>query len=194
MRERGGGGGRRRQLGRPGVDLPLRHRRKLPAADPRRRPRRLDVELPGRADRAIENIEVLRHTEVREIHGDDGARAVVVEETRAGERRDLDGGGLFIFIGAEPCTEWLDGRWRRTSDGFLLTGGDLDVTHLDVDPIDGGRPSIPGDEPARRLRGRRRPHRIDQARSLGGRRGLDVGAARPPAARERDRIGPTCGR
>jgi thioredoxin reductase (NADPH) len=92
---------------------------------------------------AIENIDVLRHTEVREIHGDAVLTGLTVEETRAGERRDLDVGGLFIFIGADPCTEWLDGQLAKDDDGFLLTGGDLDVTHLDVDPINGGRPPMP---------------------------------------------------
>ncbi len=92
---------------------------------------------------AIENIDVLRHTEVREIHGDAVLAGLTVEETRAGERRDLDVGGLFIFIGADPCTEWLDGQLAKDDDGFLLTGGDLDVTHLDVDRINGGRPPMP---------------------------------------------------
>ncbi|HEY5334272.1 MAG TPA: FAD-dependent oxidoreductase [Solirubrobacterales bacterium] len=92
---------------------------------------------------AIENIEVLRHTEVREIHGDVVLAGLSLEETRAGGRRDLEVGGLFIFIGADPCTEWLDGQLAKDDDGFLLTGGDLDVAHLDVDPIDGGRPPMP---------------------------------------------------
>src|SRR6202000_860571 len=92
---------------------------------------------------SIENIEVLRHTEVREIHGDTALAGLVVEETRAGERRDLDVGGLFIFIGADPCTEWLDGQLAKDDDGFLLTGGGLGVTHLDVDPIQGGPPPPP---------------------------------------------------
>ena len=42
---------------------------------------------------AIENIEVLRHTEVREIHGDVVLAGLSVEETRAGGRRDLEVGG-----------------------------------------------------------------------------------------------------
>src|ERR1700678_2574194 len=89
---------------------------------------------------AIENIEVLLHTEVREIHGDAVLAGLTVEDKRAGECRDLDVGGLFIFIGADPFTEWLDGELAKDDDGFLLTGGELDVTHLDVA---GGRPSMP---------------------------------------------------
>jgi thioredoxin reductase (NADPH) len=32
---------------------------------------------------------------------------------------------LFIFIGAEPRTAWLDGTVERDSRGFVLTGPDL---------------------------------------------------------------------
>jgi thioredoxin reductase (NADPH) len=92
---------------------------------------------------SIENIEVLIHTEVREIHGDAALAGLVVEETRAGERRDLDVGGLFIFIGADPCTEWLDGQLAKDDDGFLLTGVDLEVTHLGGTTGSVGRPALP---------------------------------------------------
>jgi len=92
---------------------------------------------------AIDNIDVLLRHQVREIEGEATLSGIVVEETTSGERRDLPVGGLFIFIGADPCTEWLDGALAKDDDGFLLTGGELDVTHLDVDPINGGRPSMP---------------------------------------------------
>ena len=92
---------------------------------------------------AIENIDVLRHTEVREIHGETALAGLTVEETRGGERRDLDVGGLFIFIGADPCTEWLDGALAKDDDGFLLTGDEVEVAHLDADIGLGGRPALP---------------------------------------------------
>jgi thioredoxin reductase (NADPH) len=92
---------------------------------------------------AIENIEVLRHTEVREIHGETALAGLTVEETGSRERRDLDVGGLFIFIGADPCTEWLDGALAKDDDGFLLTGDEVEVAHLDADTGMGGRPALP---------------------------------------------------
>jgi thioredoxin reductase (NADPH) len=92
---------------------------------------------------AIENIEVLHHTEVREIHGETVLAGLTVEENRSGERRDLDVGGLFIFIGADPCTEWLDGALAKDDDGFLLTGDEVEVAHLDADTGLGGRPALP---------------------------------------------------
>ena len=58
---------RRRQLGRAGGAVPRRARAGGAAADPRRRPGRGHVALPGRPDRAPPQVEVLPHTEVREL-------------------------------------------------------------------------------------------------------------------------------
>jgi thioredoxin reductase (NADPH) len=33
--------------------------------------------------------------------------------------------GLFIFIGAEPHTEWLEGVVQRDEKGFVVTGANL---------------------------------------------------------------------
>ncbi|MFD0634797.1 NAD(P)/FAD-dependent oxidoreductase [Catenulispora yoronensis] len=38
----------------------------------------------------------------------------------------LDVSAVFVFIGAMPCTAWLDGQVVKDRDGFLLTGHDLD--------------------------------------------------------------------
>jgi thioredoxin reductase (NADPH) len=92
---------------------------------------------------AIDNIEVLLHTEVREVSGETALEGIVVEENRGGGRRDLDVGGLFVFIGADPCTEWLDGALAKDDDGFLLTGVDLEVTHLGGTAGAIGRPALP---------------------------------------------------
>jgi thioredoxin reductase (NADPH) len=70
-------------------------------------------------------IDVLPHTEVRELVGDErgGAlEALIVEDNRTGERRSLDAKALFVFIGAEPCTPWLAGEIAMDQKGFVLTG------------------------------------------------------------------------
>jgi thioredoxin reductase (NADPH) len=92
---------------------------------------------------AIENIDVLLCTEVRELHGDRVLVGLVCEENRSGERREMPVDGLFIFIGADPCTEWLDGSLAKDDDGFLLTGGEVGVTHLQPHTVAAGRPSLP---------------------------------------------------
>jgi thioredoxin reductase (NADPH) len=92
---------------------------------------------------SIDNIDVLLCTEVRECHGETALEAIVVEDNRGGERRELPAGGLFVFIGADPCTEWLDGSLAKDDDGFLLTGVDLEVTHLGGSSGEVGRPALP---------------------------------------------------
>ena len=67
-------------------------------------------------------IEVLLHTEVRELLGDKVLEAVVVEDNESGERRTLEARELFVFIGADPCTDWLAGTLALDSGGYVLTG------------------------------------------------------------------------
>jgi thioredoxin reductase (NADPH) len=72
-------------------------------------------------------IEVMLHTEVRELIGEGGTlRALVIEDNRTGERRRVDARALFVFIGAKPCTRWLEGRLAVDEDGFILTGSAAD--------------------------------------------------------------------
>lgn len=92
---------------------------------------------------AIDNVDVLLRHEVRDIAGDTALTGITVEDNTTGARSDLPVGGLFIFIGADPCTEWLDGALAKDDDGFLLTGSELEVTHLDADTLVGGRPALP---------------------------------------------------
>lgn len=72
------------------------------------------------------NVEVLLHTEVRELQGDDALEGVVVEDTSTKERRLLLTSALFVFIGAEPCTAWLGDAIELDDHGFVVTGGRSD--------------------------------------------------------------------
>ncbi|HEX7300825.1 MAG TPA: FAD-dependent oxidoreductase [Solirubrobacteraceae bacterium] len=67
-------------------------------------------------------IEVMRHTEVREVIGDTTLEAVAAEDNRTGERRTLPARALFVFIGAEPHTQWLRDQVALDEHGFVLTG------------------------------------------------------------------------
>jgi thioredoxin reductase (NADPH) len=71
------------------------------------------------------NIDVRLTTEVIEVHGDDHLEELTLCDTRAGTRETVRAGYLFVFIGAEPRTEWLDGVVTRDAKGFVLTGPDL---------------------------------------------------------------------
>jgi thioredoxin reductase (NADPH) len=82
-------------------------------------------------------VEVLLHTEVRELVGSDGVlEGLVVENTRTGETRRLDVRALFVFIGARPHTEWLADRVAKDPKGFVLTGRDAGADGHDPLPLE----------------------------------------------------------
>jgi thioredoxin reductase (NADPH) len=86
-------------------------------------------------------IELHCRTEVRELHGNGSLDAVTVEHTGTGEQQTVDTRALFVFIGADPCTGWLGGQLAVDGDGFVTTGQDLQLTHLD--PSGDGRDRPP---------------------------------------------------
>jgi thioredoxin reductase (NADPH) len=73
----------------------------------------------------IPNIKVEPHAEVTEVHGEDRLKSLTIHhhDTKTDEQREA--GALFIFIGAEPRTEWLDGVVCRDAKGFIVTGQNL---------------------------------------------------------------------
>jgi thioredoxin reductase (NADPH) len=82
-----------------------------------------------------DRVEVLRDSQVSELAGADGRlAAVVVEEIPTGIRRTLDAGLLFVFIGAQPCTDWLGGHVALDERGYVRTGPAVGTA------VDGDRP------------------------------------------------------
>jgi thioredoxin reductase (NADPH) len=71
------------------------------------------------------NIQVEYGTQVTAVQGDDHLRSISIRCDTTGEVRDVPASSLFIFIGAEPRTAWLEGLIERDSRGFILTGPDL---------------------------------------------------------------------
>jgi thioredoxin reductase (NADPH) len=69
-------------------------------------------------------IEVHTHSEVRELIGERALEAIVVEDTRTGERHTYDTSDLFVFIGADPCVDWLADSVDLDEKGYILTGRD----------------------------------------------------------------------
>ena len=74
------------------------------------------------------NIEILTHTEVAALHGDGQLQGLTVTDHADGTRRDLDARALFVFIGADPHTRWLQGVLALDRSGFILTGRDAPAT------------------------------------------------------------------
>jgi thioredoxin reductase (NADPH) len=80
----------------------------------------------------LPNVSIRANTDVTQAHGDDHLEAVSLRDNDSGKCETLDSGHMFVFIGAEPCTDWLGGRIFRDARGFLCTGPDL--------LVDGARP------------------------------------------------------
>jgi thioredoxin reductase (NADPH) len=76
---------------------------------------------------AIPNITIDPHTVVSASFGGEHLERLSLQDVRSGQTREVDTSWLFIFIGAEPRTEWLDGVVIRDRRGFVLTGADLIV-------------------------------------------------------------------
>jgi thioredoxin reductase (NADPH) len=73
---------------------------------------------------AIENIDVHPHTELVALRGDatSGLRSIAWRDTRAGVEDERDIRNVFLFIGADPETDWLAGCGiELDTRGFVLT-------------------------------------------------------------------------
>lgn len=80
--------------------------------------------LADRIERS-EGINVLAHSELREVHGERALEEVVVEDLKTGERHVEPAKALFVFIGGLPHVRWLGDQILLDDRGFVLTGSQL---------------------------------------------------------------------
>ncbi|HEY9748722.1 MAG TPA: NAD(P)/FAD-dependent oxidoreductase, partial [Allocoleopsis sp.] len=74
---------------------------------------------------ATNNIRVCPGCVVEEVKGHSNLEAIVIKNLHTGAIETVDATSLFIFIGAMPKTDWLNGAVERDERGFILTGPDL---------------------------------------------------------------------
>jgi len=74
---------------------------------------------------ANDNIQVLLDTNVVSVEGEDHLERITVKNAVTGETETMSAHSLFVFIGAAPKTDWLDGVIERDERGFILSGADL---------------------------------------------------------------------
>jgi len=74
---------------------------------------------------AMENISVQLNSSVVEAKGETSLSAITILDATTGEKQTVAATSLFIFIGATPYTDWLDGVVQRDKRGFVLAGPDL---------------------------------------------------------------------
>src|SRR5271163_4137881 len=71
------------------------------------------------------NIQVWGQSSVVGVHGDTRLTGITVLCENTGTREEVSASSLFIFIGAQPRTDWLGTLIERDERGFVLSGPDL---------------------------------------------------------------------
>ncbi|MFB7934280.1 FAD-dependent oxidoreductase [Streptomyces sp. NPDC056039] len=71
------------------------------------------------------NIQVRSRTVVEAAHGDGHLERLTLRDVDSGQTEQVDAQWVFVFIGAAPLTDWLDGTVLRDERGFILAGPDL---------------------------------------------------------------------
>jgi thioredoxin reductase (NADPH) len=78
------------------------------------------------------NIHLHRLCEITRLFGDgDRLKAVEYVDRVSGATVVLETGSVFLFLGAKPCTSWLEGTVALDDKGFIKTGSDLNPDDLD---------------------------------------------------------------
>ena len=92
------------------------------------------------------NISIRFSTEVVGVGGDRRLDAVALRDAGSGRTTLERSDALFVLIGGEPRTGWLDGALERDPGGYILTG--RDVTTRDGSgtgasfPLETSRPGV----------------------------------------------------
>jgi thioredoxin reductase (NADPH) len=74
---------------------------------------------------------VTPRTQVTALLGKDQLEGVELLDTSRQQTSALAVRGLFVFIGAQPSTQWLAGQLAEDGHGFLLTGSNIPEAQLD---------------------------------------------------------------
>jgi thioredoxin reductase (NADPH) len=73
----------------------------------------------------LPNITIRTDTEATRADGSGRLEQLTLRNSATGRSEDVETSALFIFIGAQPRTDWLPDTLTRDDAGFLLTGPDL---------------------------------------------------------------------
>jgi thioredoxin reductase (NADPH) len=74
---------------------------------------------------AIDNIEVHGRRQVVKAKGDGHLQQLTLENMEDKSNYEVPADALFIFIGARPYTDWLEGQLLRNGKGFIKTGSEV---------------------------------------------------------------------
>ncbi len=75
--------------------------------------------------RNVSNIHVHANTEVKNVHGDTTLESITLINSNTMNEKKVNAKALFVYIGAQPGTDWLNGTLLRDERGFIITGREL---------------------------------------------------------------------
>jgi thioredoxin reductase (NADPH) len=71
------------------------------------------------------NVEIRTGTTVEDGRGQHRLKELALKDQASGQVETVAAAALFVLIGAEPRTDWLDGTLERDDRGYILTCRDL---------------------------------------------------------------------
>ena len=69
-----------------------------------------------------DNIELLTHTEIDKMMGDNVLRSLQLLNNQTQQRQTVEAAAVFIFVGAKPHTDWLADKIDLDENCFIKTG------------------------------------------------------------------------
>lgn len=74
---------------------------------------------------STDNIELVPNTIITAVNGRKVLESVHIQNSVTNVEKEVSTSGLFIFIGAKPFTDMVEGLLQRDDHGYILTGPDL---------------------------------------------------------------------
>jgi thioredoxin reductase (NADPH) len=84
---------------------------------------------------SLPNVVIRLQSDVTELHGDEHLEAITIRNRATNETEQVRTRCLFVFIGADPNTAWLNTHVALDDHGFILTGSDIKPEQLKDWPL-----------------------------------------------------------
>jgi thioredoxin reductase (NADPH) len=85
---------------------------------------------------SLPNVVIRLQSDITECHGDEQLQAITIRNRATNETEQVRTRCLFVFIGADPNTAWLNTHVALDDHGFILTGSDIKPDQLKDWPLD----------------------------------------------------------
>jgi thioredoxin reductase (NADPH) len=85
---------------------------------------------------SLPNVTIRLQSDVTECRGDEHLEGITIRNRATNETEQVRTRCLFVFIGADPNTAWLNTHVALDDHGFILTGNDIKPEQLKDWPLD----------------------------------------------------------